>query len=95
MYPGATGAVVAVAVAVADPPAEYQSFVVAAATGAAAAAGTLLLAAGAAQLECGLAVVFAAGDPQSSQVSFSVVSVDVAVVPAVDVAAGTDEEAYK
>jgi len=94
VYPGATGAVVAVAVAVADPPAEYQSFVVAAATGAAAAAGTLL-AAGAAQLECGLAVVFAAGDPQSSQVSFSVVSVDAAVVPAVDVAAGTDEEAYK
>ena len=85
MYPGATGA--------AEAPAEYQSFVVAAATGATAAAAAgaaLLFAAGAAQLECGLAAGFAAGDPQSSQVSFS--ADVVAVVPAVEVA---DEEAYK
>jgi len=58
--------------------APYQSFV---------AAEEVVLGTGAAQLECGLAVVvvvaFGAGDPQSSQVSLSVVS----VVSAVDAAA--------
>jgi hypothetical protein len=103
VYPGATGAVVAEP----ESPAEYQSFVfvfAAATATATAATGALLVADGAAQLECGLtlAEVFAAtGDPQSSQVSLllslSLLSdvVFASVVPAVDVAAGTDEEAYK
>ena len=81
VYPG--GAADAL---VAEPPVEYKPYVEA--------AGVLFCdGAGAAQLECGFAVIVvegaAAGEPQSSQVSDSL-SV-VSIVPDVDAATGTCE----